>query len=86
MGLLKFDGVLFVVYSNDHLPRHVHGYLGETEAIADLCRDGSITLADRKDAIRPSNAKRSDVKNILDAAALRFEELVALWEKMHGKT
>jgi hypothetical protein len=71
---------------NDHPPRHVHGYPGETEAVVDLRKDESVALADRKDAVRPSNAKRSGIRKILIAAALHFEELVALWEKIHGKT
>jgi Domain of unknown function (DUF4160) len=56
VGSLRFDGILFIVYSNDHPPRHVHGFLSETEVIVDLRSDGNIALADRKDAIRPSNA------------------------------
>lgn len=47
--------------------------------------DGVVALADRDDAVRPANAKRSDVKKILKAAALHFEELAGLWEDMHGK-
>jgi len=85
VGSLRFDGVLFIAYSNDHPPCHVHGLAGETEVIVDLRLDGSIALADRKDSIRPANAKRSEVKNILTIAALHFEELVGLWEKVHGK-
>lgn len=85
MGSLRLDGVLFVVYSNDHPPRHVHGFYGETEAVVDLRTDGSVVLADRKDAVRPANAKRSDIKKILDTAAKHFDELAALWEKVHGK-
>jgi hypothetical protein len=46
---------------------------------ASLCRNGA-------DAVQPGNAKRSDVKKILNAAALHFEELAALWEEMHGET
>jgi hypothetical protein len=42
-------------------------------------------LAERDDAVRPANAKRSDVKKILMGAALHFEELVGLWEETHGK-
>jgi hypothetical protein len=84
VGSLRLDGVLFVVYSNDHPPRHVHGFLGETEAIADLRSDGNVSLASRKDAIRPANAKRSDVSKILNTAALHFDELAALWEEIHG--
>jgi hypothetical protein len=84
VGSLRFDGILFVAYSNDHLPRHVHGFAGETEAIVDLRANGTVALAQRKDAIRPANAKRSEVKKILNAAALHFEELAALWERIHG--
>jgi hypothetical protein len=85
VGSVRFDGVLFVAYSNDHLPPHVHGFAGETEAIIDLRLDGTVALATRKDAVQPGNAKRSDVKKILKAAALHFEELVGLWEEIHGK-
>jgi hypothetical protein len=86
VGSLRFGGVLFVAYSNDHSPRHVHGFAGETEAIIDLRFDGTVALAPRNDAIRPANAKRSEVKKILNTAALHFEELAALWEEIHGKT
>jgi hypothetical protein len=34
VGSLKFKGVLFVAYSNDHSPRPVHGFAGETEVIS----------------------------------------------------
>jgi hypothetical protein len=84
VGSLKFDGVLFIVYSNDHLPRHVHGFASEAEAIIDLRWNGTVALAERHDAIRPANAKRRDVKKILHAAALHFEELAGLWEEIHG--
>ncbi|WP_158822626.1 DUF4160 domain-containing protein [Granulicella sp. S156] len=83
MGSTKFGGVLFVAYPNDHLPRHVHGFTGGIEVIVDLLLDGNAALAERADAVRPPNAKRSDVKKILSAAAAYFDELVELWEKNH---
>jgi hypothetical protein len=70
---------------NDHPPPHVHGFASETEAIIDLRPDGTIALAKRTDAVTPANAKRSDVRRILIRAAMHFEELVALWEEVHGK-
>ena len=85
MGSLRFDGVLFIAYANDHPPRHVHGFAGGTEAIVDLRLNGTVALAKRDNAVRPANAKRSDVKRILKAAALHFEELAALWEAMRGE-
>lgn len=59
--------------------------MSETEIIVDLLEDGNVALAKRKDAVRPPNAKRSDVKRILRSAAEHFDELVQLWEKTHGK-
>lgn len=84
MVSLRFGGVRFVAYSNDHLPRHVHGFAGETEAIVELRFDGTVGLARREDAVRPANAKRSDARKILRAAAEHFEELAALWEIIHA--
>jgi hypothetical protein len=85
VGSIKFDGVLFVVYSNDHSPRHVHGFASETEVIVDLRLDGTVAISKRNDAIRPADTKRSDVKKILNIAALHFGELAELWEEIHGK-
>lgn len=86
MVSLRFGGVRFVVFSNDHPPRHVHGFHGETQAVVDLRRDRTVALAKRTDAIRPANAKRSDVKKILKAAAQCFDDLAALWEAIHGES
>jgi hypothetical protein len=80
---IRLSGVLFVAYPQDHVPRHVHGFVGETEVIADLRDDRTVALADRPDAIRPGNAKRNSVRRILRIAAEHFDELVRLWEKMH---
>jgi len=84
VALLRFGSVLYVAYPQDHTPRHVHGFLEETEVILDLGDDRTVGLANRPDAIRPPNAKRSSVRRILNVAAEHFDELVALWEKMHG--
>jgi hypothetical protein len=50
----------------------------------DLLRDGNVCLAERKDAIRPPNAKRSTVRRIVQVAAENFDSLAALWERVHG--
>jgi hypothetical protein len=81
---LRFGNVRFIAYPQDHEPRHVHGFVEQTEAIVDLTFSGDVMLADRPDCIRPGNAKRSDVRKILRTAAEHFEELVSLWEKMHA--
>lgn len=83
MSSLRCGNARFVAYPQDHEPRHVHGFLGETEVVVDLKENGTVELANRKDSIRPGNAKRSDVQGILTKAAEHFEELVTLWEEMH---
>jgi len=51
--------------------------------IVNLSNHRLVRLADCDDAIRPPNAKLSSVRRILKTAAEHFDELVALWEKMH---
>ena len=51
--------------------------------VVGLLPDENVALAERADAVRPPNAKRSDVKKILSAASSHFDELVELWEKNH---
>lgn len=84
MASLRVRGVLFIAYPQDHIPRHVHGFISETEVIVNLRTNRTVALADRPDAIRPGNAKRNSVQHILNIAAEHFDELVALWEKMHA--
>lgn len=84
MASLRFGGVLFVAYPQDHEPRHVHGFFEEAEVIVDLGADRRVRVADRSDAIRPPDAKKSSVRKILKCSAEHFDELVTLWEKMHG--
>jgi hypothetical protein len=86
VGSLRFDGVRFFAYAQDHEPRHVHGFYAETELIVDLLPGPprGVAKADRRDAVRPGNAKRNDVKYILQVAAAHFDQLVTLWEEAHA--
>ena len=52
--------------------------------VVELREDGNVDVGDRVDAVRPADAKRSDVRRILKSAATHFEQLLELWEKMHG--
>jgi hypothetical protein len=73
--------VRFRVYPQDHLPRHVHGFISAGEVIVDLRDDGSVALANRTDAV--CRVTRAEVRKVLIAAASEFAELAAMWEKMH---
>ena len=84
MGSKTFEGVRFSVYPKDHPPPHVHGTMAGVVAILDLLPGGMVGLADRWDAVMPSNAPRNTVAKIRRVAAKNVDELVALWEKTHG--
>jgi hypothetical protein len=85
VGSKTFDGVWFIAYTKDHLPPHVHGKYAETTVILEILRkEREVRVANRIDAIQPPNAKRSDVKKILQVAAEHAEDLIKLWEAVHG--
>jgi hypothetical protein len=44
-----------------------------------------FALADRDDAIIPRNAKRSDVRKILEAARDHYDDITAEWEDMQER-
>jgi hypothetical protein len=80
MTTVRVGEVRFRVYPQDHVPRHVHGFIGRGGVIVDLRADGSVALADRADAVR-----RAEVRKVLAAAARTFDRLAAAWEAMyHG--
>ncbi len=84
MGSKTFDGVWFISFSLDHAPPHIHGSYAETTVIVDLLPDGSVAESGRRDAVKPPNAKRSDVRRILKVAGDHAAELAQLWERTHG--
>ena len=84
MGSYHFDGVTFRVYPEDHDPPHVHGRYQGIVAILELGRDGHARLADRDDSIRPGDAKRNQVRHILNVANAHFGDLIELWREAHA--
>lgn len=85
MGSLRFAGIRFSAYPLDHDPVHVHANYAGVTVIVDLPADGVAVLALRKDAIDPSNAKKGDVRKVLQCATKHWMELTELWEKAHGR-
>ena len=86
MGSIRFDGVWFVAYPEDHEPCHVHGFYAQTEVVVELHvkPQKEVARANRSNAVRPGNASRSDVKHILRVAVAHFDELIKLWEEAHA--
>jgi hypothetical protein len=84
VGSKTFDGVWFVAYSHDHPPPHVHGQYAGVQVIVELLPEGRVRQSSRWDAVEPSNAKRADVRRILQVARAHADELMALWRKARG--
>ena len=83
---LSIGKYTFVAYSNDHNPRHVHGFEGnEIEVIIDLREDRTVAIADRKNAFWPENLRIAKARKMLDVAAKNFDALVALWERARAQ-
>jgi hypothetical protein len=85
VSTVRVRGVRFRIHPQDHHPIHAHGRYAETIAIVELQADRTVGLADRDDAIIPADAKRGDVRKILDAAVDGFDEISAEWERMQGE-
>lgn len=83
LSSIRFDGIRFHGYSDDHWPPHLHAFLGEVEVVVEF-RNGKVFLSNRKRNTIPQNAKRSTVKRILAVATDNAEELIRHWEKING--
>jgi hypothetical protein len=82
MSTVRVGEVRFRIYPQDHVPRHVHGLIGAGEVIVDLRDDGSVALANRRNAV--SRVTRTEVRRVLAAAATAFDRLAGTWEEMHN--
>jgi hypothetical protein len=83
MGSIRLDGVRFVAWSDDHEPRHVHGFYADVEVIVDIQPD-SAKLSSRRYATWPPNSKTSDIQHVVRTAAKHAAVLNKLWEEARG--
>ena len=85
MGSIRFEGVLFSVYSDDHAPPHVHARYAEVRVVIDLLLvENAVALSKRHKSVTPIRGSRADVSYILELAAEHYDALVHLWETIHG--
>jgi hypothetical protein len=83
MGSVRFDGVVFVVFSRDHAPPHVHACYGSLIVILELLAGGGIAVADRLDAYIPRSPKRNEVRRVVRCALMNEQALRELWRRTH---
>lgn len=77
--VLRADGLRVVIYTNDHLPAHVHVY-GDGEAKIDLLGpNGSPSL------IWADGMTRGEVRRAMRVVAGQRAFLLQRWEDIHGR-
>lgn len=72
-------GLRFVIFSNDHLPAHVHA-IGDGEAKINIVgADGQPEL------IWAVGLKRNDIRRAMDIVAENQTAFLEKWTEIHGK-
>ena len=67
------------IWSNDHLPRHVHLFKGEGECVINLVgKDGNPELREFY------ALKRKEVAKAIAIVGEHQEKLIEAWNKIHG--
>jgi Domain of unknown function (DUF4160) len=85
MGPLRFEGVRFTIFVDDHPPPHVHARYGEIAVILDLLPGGGVAISARASAIRPPDAKQNERNRVLRVARMHEAALRELWRTLHGE-
>jgi hypothetical protein len=85
MGSLRFDGVRFWIFVDDHLPPHIHARYAEISVVLDLLPSRGIAISSRALAVRPPDAKSNDLNRVLRIARMHETALRELWRSLHGE-
>ena len=78
--ILRLDGFTVRIWSNDHLPRHVHLFKGDGTCVINL--KGKNGLPELREFY---NMKRSEVSQALKIVCEYQHELIEAWNKIHGE-
>lgn len=77
--VLRFDGLLVLIYPNDHRPSHVHVLGPDREALFYLnCPQGPVELREN------FRFRKSELNRILEKLSSCVPELCAAWKEIHG--
>jgi hypothetical protein len=77
--VLRAEGLRVVIFTNDHVPAHVHVF-GDGEAKIDLCGANGVP-----ELVWADGMTRSEVRRALRVVASRQSQLLLRWERIHGR-
>ena len=76
--VLREDGLRIVIFSNDHVPAHVHVF-GDGEAKIDIVGENAADL------VWAVNMTRGEIRRSLRVVQENLSFLRRKWEDIHGK-
>lgn len=77
--VLRIDGYVVRIWSNDHLPCHVHVFKGGGECVINIVgKNGQPELREFY------NFKRKEVAKAIRIVADNQEKLIKAWNEIHG--
>lgn len=77
--VLRIDGYIVRIWSNDHLPRHVHVFKGDGECVINLLGEGGLP-----ELREFYGMKRKEVAKAVRVVADNQEKLIEAWIRIHG--
>jgi Domain of unknown function (DUF4160) len=77
--IIREDGFSIRIWSNDHLPRHVHVFKGDGECVINL--EGKDGLPELREF---HEMKRKELAKAIQLVCKYQEKLIAAWNDIHG--
>ena len=77
--VLRINGYVVRIWSNDHLPRHVHVFKGDGECVINLVGEGG-----NPELREFYGMKRKEVAKAIRIVANNQEKLIEAWNQIHG--
>lgn len=78
--VLRISGYVVRIWSNDHLPRHVHVFKGDGECVINLVgKDGIPSLREFY------GMRRSEIATAIRIVCGHQEKLISEWIRIHGE-
>jgi hypothetical protein len=76
--VLRIDGYVVRIWSNDHLPRHVHIFKDKGECVVNLVGEGG-----NPELREFYNLKRKEVAKAIGIVCAYQEKLISEWNRIH---
>ena len=81
--IFRSDGCVIKIFSDDHIPAHVHVTSAEQEIKIDISGQSAVVLESGKK--RRQNADAKFTKKALFLVNNRLDEVKAAWESIYGE-